>query len=194
MGNHEFCEDCERSTFHRGEPCDPADSAAVKAKREAAEERRRRAVNAVYNHLVQHGIPAEAVIAPPDTYSVIVEAFTAAAHLEKYSPAAPRYYESHITISPVEGRDLLFFQEVCRGFNFKVADLLMVKDRKITNERSNLDSFATGHGRTEEELLNRTKQLVEKLKNLGFQVWRWKIEACLHDEKLPRNREEVDLA
>ena len=38
MGNHEWCEDCETSSFHHGQPCDPAKKAAVDKRKQIEEE------------------------------------------------------------------------------------------------------------------------------------------------------------
>jgi hypothetical protein len=34
MGNHEWCEECQSSSFHYGKPCDPVKVARVKAARD----------------------------------------------------------------------------------------------------------------------------------------------------------------
>jgi len=54
MGNHEFCEQCGESTFHRGRPCDPEKVRKRQAERQAYEERanaaKRRAATFAMGH------------------------------------------------------------------------------------------------------------------------------------------------
>jgi hypothetical protein len=96
------------------------------------------------------------------------------------------YYESHITIEPVGGNRLAEFERLALLMRFKVAKLLMVKDRNGSEQRSNRDSFCTGHSKDYWSLLARTEQLHDLLKDAGFKVWRYKIEGCLLDVKMER--------
>jgi hypothetical protein len=96
----------------------------------------------------------------------------------------PLSYESHITIEPVEGERLDDLERLCKQFKFKVAALYMIKDRQITNERSNRDTFCTGWGDEFEELELRTCYMVNTLRDNGFSVWRYKIEQTLVDVRL----------
>lgn len=96
----------------------------------------------------------------------------------------PLYYEAHITIEPLEpGPALENFTALCKTYRFKPAKLLLVKDRIATAERSTLDSFATGHSHDYQDLLDRTMAVTRDLRAAGFSVWRYKIEACLLDQK-----------
>jgi hypothetical protein len=97
---------------------------------------------------------------------------------------SPLVYESHITIEPVFGERFTLFSNCSRYFGFKPAKLLMQKDRDVTAERSDKDSFCTGHAHSYDELLHSTKLLVRVLQHEGFKVWRYKIEAILTDVKL----------
>lgn len=99
-----------------------------------------------------------------------------------------KYFESHITIEPVFGHRFDSFQMCCAEFNFKVATLLMQKNRTETEQRSNKDSFCTGHSKTYDDIHERMMGLVHYLTENGFEVWRYKIEAILLDEKLGRIR------
>lgn len=90
-------------------------------------------------------------------------------------------YEAHITIEPVEGIALETFERICRRSGFKVANLVMIKDRQVTSDRSNRDSFATGWGNSYEHTYARVTGLVEDLKAAGLKVWRYKIERTLLD-------------
>jgi hypothetical protein len=96
------------------------------------------------------------------------------------------YYESHITIEPVNGERLTEFERFSAMMGFKVAKLLMVKNGNGSEERSNRDSFCTGHSKDYWSLLARTEQLHDLLKEAGFKVWRYKIEGCLLDVKMER--------
>ncbi len=94
-------------------------------------------------------------------------------------------FESHVTIEPVFDEEFLEFENCCNNYQFKPAELLLQKSRKVTAERSNRDSFCTGHSDNYEELLNRTLLLVNDLKESNFQVWRYKIEQTLLDVRTP---------
>jgi hypothetical protein len=48
-------------------------------------------------------------------------------------------FETHVTIEPVAGENLVFFKQLCESYGYKVANLLMQKDREATAERSNKD-------------------------------------------------------
>ncbi len=90
-------------------------------------------------------------------------------------------YEAHVTIEPVEGPALENFEMIAKRHGFRVANLVKVTDRKITNERSNRDSFATGWGRDKDEITHRTYALEYDLRRAGLNVWRYKIEQTLLD-------------
>lgn len=99
-------------------------------------------------------------------------------------------YECHLTFEPVFDEKLEDLKAMCRHFNFRVADLVMVKKRKETPERSNKDTFCTGHGETYEDIWHRMTQLHCRVEyELGIKVWRRKIEEIILDERF--NKEEV---
>ena len=95
-------------------------------------------------------------------------------------------YEAHVTIEPVTGERFELFEILCREQKFKPAKLLMVKDRPETAERSNKDSFCTGHSYDYGDILSRMMMLVGECKLNGFKVWRYKIEGIVLDVKLDR--------
>lgn len=88
------------------------------------------------------------------------------------------YYESHVTIDPLQAEDALRFETICSANDFRVASLL-----KQNGEPSNLDAFCSGRSDTYSELLSRMSQLVNQLKEQSFTVRRYKIEAVLFDSK-----------
>jgi len=97
------------------------------------------------------------------------------------------YYECHVTVEPcVEEERLLLLKKVCKGHQFRVADLLLVKRKVETAARSNKDSFCTTRASTLSETQRRLNALVEILNNNGFKVWRAKIEAVIYDEKFDK--------
>lgn len=97
---------------------------------------------------------------------------------------AKYYYESHITIEPIEDPELLDDVKLFSDhFHFRIADLFMLKDRKETPERSNRDTFMTGHGKDLDDIISRTRSLVYHLQLLGITVWRYKIEDTLLDSR-----------
>jgi len=95
----------------------------------------------------------------------------------------PIYYESHVTVEPCFGDELKTFNQISGQFGFRVADLFLQKDRTVTPERSNKDSFCTGKDKNYEDLKLRMDCLVTKLEKYNIQVWRAKIEAILYDER-----------
>ena len=100
-----------------------------------------------------------------------------------------KYYESHVTVEPLFGTDFDVFTEVCLSFGFKPAKLFMQKDREATPQRSDKDTFCTGHSKSFKDLEDRMLGLVEQLQHTyAVSVWRFKIEAILVDERLkPRD-------
>lgn len=95
-------------------------------------------------------------------------------------------FEAHVTIEPVFGDRLDKFEMLAGIVGFKVAKLLMQKSRAETPDRSNKDSFCTGHSADYESLECKVLSLVEVLQECGFSVWRYKIEAIVLDVKLDR--------
>lgn len=96
---------------------------------------------------------------------------------------APLYYEAHITIEPIFGTRLLKAQEIAKPFGFRVADLLMQKNRQDAPERSSKDTFMTGHDTWYDNLGLRIKNLVQSLQDHDFQVWRYKVEDTMYDSR-----------
>ena len=95
----------------------------------------------------------------------------------------PTYYESHVTVEPVFGMQLDILTILAGRHGFKVADLLMLRDRTERAERSDKDSFCTGRGPDYAELYARMNDLRIELVTSGIQVWRCKIEAVLYDQR-----------
>jgi hypothetical protein len=94
------------------------------------------------------------------------------------------YFESHVTIEPVFDERLELFQKICMKHNFRVAELLLQKRKKDKPNRSKLDSFCTGRDKNNLILVEKMIGLIQDLKNAGFKVWRYKIEAALLDSKI----------
>ena len=93
-------------------------------------------------------------------------------------------YECHLTFEPVEGELLSDLKAICLKYKFRVADLIMVKNRQATPERSNRDTFCTGHATTERDMFERMVDLHRDVeKSLGIKVWRRKIEHIILDER-----------
>ena len=95
-----------------------------------------------------------------------------------------KYFECHITIEPVFQERLLLFQEICKDYKFRVADLYMQREREATPERSNKDTFCTGRGKDYNEIKVRMYRLVAQLEDHDYDVWRQKIEAVVLDDRL----------
>lgn len=90
-------------------------------------------------------------------------------------------YECHITIEPVFDERLTQFQILAEDQGFRVAKLLLQKTRRETAERSNKDSFCTGHSNEYPDIFERMHALRKNLLAQGFKVWRYKIEQILLD-------------
>ena len=93
------------------------------------------------------------------------------------------YLEAHVTIEPVFGEQLAAVGIIAKTCGFRVADLLMQKDRKATPERSDKDTFMTGHSKSRSDIETRTKDLVMRLQQCGIKVWRYKIEDTMLDSR-----------
>lgn len=80
------------------------------------------------------------------------------------------YFESHVTVEPLEPRSsqAFLFEELCKKHKFRPAMLLMQKDRAATQERSNKDAFCTGHDLDGLRLAGRTMQLLSDLSKAGI--------------------------
>lgn len=98
------------------------------------------------------------------------------------------YYECHITIEP------LFSEEernsastIAKKYSFKLANLLMQKDRLEKPTRSNKDTFMTSHSTCLSDITCRMNQCISSLKSAGFTVWRAKIEDTVIDIKFNRS-------
>jgi len=90
-------------------------------------------------------------------------------------------YECHITIEPVFEERFNHFEKLCNELEFRPAKLLMQKTRSETGERSNKDSFCTGHSNDYMDIHTRMHTLRKNLQAQGFKVWRYKIEQILLD-------------
>ncbi len=97
-----------------------------------------------------------------------------------------KQFEAHLTVEPVEGERLELFIEIAKMYKFRVADLVMVKDRRVTEERSNRDSFCTGWGDDVDSIMTDVLNLKAALVINGFKVWRWKIEETIEDWRVER--------
>ena len=93
------------------------------------------------------------------------------------------YYESHVTVDPLEGLELNKFKSTCNNYGFKVAELLMVKEGfGLVN--SDKDSFCTTRSKNFDDISKRTKLLIYELNMVNIKVRRYKIEDTLIDSKI----------
>lgn len=98
-------------------------------------------------------------------------------------------YETHITIEPVlDDRRKMDLQLIAEQCHFKVAELLMVKkDGKMSESR--LDSFLTGHDKEYPKAYDNMTDLISRLQQANFKVWRYKIECIILDSKYQHDPE-----
>lgn len=93
------------------------------------------------------------------------------------------YFECHITIEPVFDDELDHVKQIASRYKFRVADLLMKKDREATETRSEKDTFMTSHS---QDLLDMKERMICAVKDLrvnGYKVWRYKIEDIVIDSR-----------
>ncbi len=100
------------------------------------------------------------------------------------------YYEAHVTIEPVFDERLELFRRIAQAHHFRVAELLMKKRSDDTEDRSSKDSFCTSHSKYFEVIKSNTISMVNNLKDMGFKVWRYKIEDTILDS---RSHDELNL-
>ena len=93
-------------------------------------------------------------------------------------------FECHITIEPVAEDRLAEVEALAKEVNFKPAKLLMQNRATGTPERSMYDTFLTGHSDSYPRLTERMVSLCIRLKESGFQVWRYKVEEIMLDSRI----------
>lgn len=93
------------------------------------------------------------------------------------------YFECHVTIDPVFDLDLLRFNAICEKQGFKVAKLLMQKNKFDIGQDSDKDSFCTGHDKDYNKLYSKMINLLHDLKEYGFKIRRYKIEDIILDSR-----------
>lgn len=92
-------------------------------------------------------------------------------------------YECHITINPVFDEQLERVKLMAESHGFKVATLLLKKREDANEQRSQNDTFMTGHDDDFDNLRKRMSQLIVTLNYHNFKVWRYKIEHILLDSE-----------
>ena len=100
------------------------------------------------------------------------------------------YYESHVTIEPVDEDGRAKIEEIIKPSGFKLAKLLMQKRNVDTPERSKYDTFCTGHSTDVQDIMNMMVGCIWCLQQAGFKVWRYKIESVIIDS---RNEDSLNL-
>src|SRR5229473_8593014 len=99
------------------------------------------------------------------------------------NPITDYYFEFHITINPVYGIELYNFREICKKYNFRVAELLMKKRSEDTPILSQYDSFCTGRNVVYQKLFDDMMDLIVELKQNNYKVLRYKIENTILDSR-----------
>lgn len=88
------------------------------------------------------------------------------------------YYESHVTLEPVEGDRLELLTKFAGVYGFRVAELLMRR------EGGREDSFCTARHADWDTIVQRTMAFVRALQGNDYAVRRYKIEDTLVDSKI----------
>jgi len=90
------------------------------------------------------------------------------------------YYESHVTVDPVEDGEVDDLKEVASRYGFRVAKLLMRKGLAPSTD----DAFMTARSQDSEDIRARTAAVVEALLSDGFGVRRYKVEEAVVDSNV----------
>jgi hypothetical protein len=94
------------------------------------------------------------------------------------------YFEAHITITPVFGETLELIKKLAAQYDFRVADLCMLKYEGDTPTPSGIDTFMTGRGKDFKYLCKQMNTLVEAILAKDIKVKRFKVENTLIDVRL----------
>jgi len=92
-------------------------------------------------------------------------------------------YECHVTIDPHEGDIREAVEIIAANFGFKVANLVMIRNRVVTEERSNKDLFISSKSEYLPELELRMHKLISILSSIKIEIWRYKLEHIIIDMK-----------
>lgn len=141
----------------------------------------------IYGHVVKHcaecNVGAEADEDVNETNKVLADNFIKMTCKSDGSKNSLLYYEAHVTIEPIFGERREEASLLAKECNFKIASLLMKKREEDTVERSQYDTFMTGHAKNYGDLRDRLIELVGLLQKNGFKVWRYKIEDTICDSR-----------
>lgn len=92
------------------------------------------------------------------------------------------YHEVHVTVEPPKDElQLQVLKLNAQRHGFRLADLVMVRHREATEQRSNRDAFMTLRCSDLAVACAAVEAVVRDLRNLGFAVWRYKIEDTIVD-------------
>lgn len=105
-------------------------------------------------------------------------------HPLKADRKAELYFESHITIEPVFGTERERVTLMVQRFGFKLAKLIMRKEKSDLLTPHVDDTFMTAHGESLEDIQVRTAQCVATLRmEASVEVRRYKIEEAIIDSR-----------
>lgn len=94
------------------------------------------------------------------------------------------YYECHVTIDPVFEEERETLAAIIKPYKFKLAKLVMKKNKGDDYKDSTLDTFFTAHGKYYSDLQQRMVDCVREVQANGYTVRRYKIENTILDSKL----------
>lgn len=92
------------------------------------------------------------------------------------------YYESHVTIDPLDAATRAEVESHCKAHGFRLAKLYMEKNKPHTT-----DAFMTTRSQTYADIRDRTARFVRSLWSVGITIRRYKIELTLDDSKIKDN-------
>ena len=92
------------------------------------------------------------------------------------------YYECHVTIKPVFGRQRELLSKLIEPYGFKLAELVMMKGANPEDwSASQKDTFFTAHSKFYSRLQLRMVRCIIAVQCADFEVMRYKIEDTIID-------------
>lgn len=93
------------------------------------------------------------------------------------------YFETHITLDPVDGEALKKVQELCTKYNMRISTLILRREDGSPGEQHKDDIFISGRYLYYNEAVDKVQAMVVAVQHLNIKVRRYKIENTLKDIK-----------
>ena len=96
-------------------------------------------------------------------------------NLAAYLARSRLYYEAHVTIPPLDNRQLEEVDALCEKYDFRRSTFEMHKDGLLPN------AFVSARDESRDAIVGRVADMVAELVRRGYTVLRWKIEDTMLD-------------